>query len=76
MPVFFVNTDGSLGVPVLNAAAGQMQLHRADLPPQIDSNTAVTIRINVRVRSFLLVPITHRIYRSGRAMSPSNSRCN
>jgi hypothetical protein len=51
MPVFFVNMDGSLGVPVMNAAAGHMQLRDADLPPQLVDKTAIKIRIGVCVRS-------------------------
>jgi len=51
MHVFFVNMDGSLGVPVMNAAAGHMQLRDADLPPQLVDKTAIKIRIGVCVRS-------------------------
>jgi hypothetical protein len=51
MHVFFVNMDGSLGVPVVNAAAGHMQLRGADLPPQLVDRTTIKIRIGVCVRS-------------------------
>jgi hypothetical protein len=48
LPVFFVNTNGSLGVPVMNAAAGNMQLHGVTLPRQLADKTAIKIRIGVR----------------------------
>lgn len=51
MPVFFVNSDGSLGVPVMNAAVGQMQLHGEHLPPQLIDRTTIKIRICVCTRS-------------------------
>ncbi|KAF8479757.1 hypothetical protein DFH94DRAFT_496118 [Russula ochroleuca] len=46
MPVFFINASGSLGVPVTNAAAGDMQLHGVNLPSQLADKTAMTIRIS------------------------------
>jgi hypothetical protein len=76
MPVFFVNMDGSLGVPVINAAAGRMQLRGADLPPQFADKSTIKIRINVCIVFFLHVPVTHCTYRSGRAMRPPNSKYN
>jgi len=45
VPVFFVNTDGNLGVPLMDAAAGRMQLLGADLPPQLADKTMIKIRI-------------------------------
>jgi hypothetical protein len=51
MPMFFVNVDRSLGVPVLNAAAGQMQLQGVGLPPQLADKSTIKIRISVCVRS-------------------------
>jgi hypothetical protein len=52
MPVFFVGIDGSLGVPVLNAAAGDIQLHDADLPAPLQDKTTAKIRIGVRAFFF------------------------
>ena len=52
MPVFFVNTDENLGVPVMDAVAGRMQLLGADLPPQLADKTTIKIRIGVCTRSF------------------------
>ena len=48
MPVFFVRNDGGLGVPVLNAAAGHMQLRDVVLPPPLQDKTTAKIRIAVR----------------------------
>ena len=48
MPVFFVGINESLGVPVLNAAAGDMQLRDAHLPPSLQDRTTAKIRIAVR----------------------------
>jgi len=45
MPVFFVGADGSLGVPVLNAVAGHVQLRDAHLPPPLQHKTTTKIRI-------------------------------
>lgn len=53
MPLFFVNTDENLGVPVMDAAAGCMQLLGAELPPQLADQTTIKIRIGVRTRSFI-----------------------
>jgi hypothetical protein len=53
MPVFFVGSDGSLGVPVLNAAAGHIQLRDAHLPPPLQDKTTTKIRIAVRALFFL-----------------------
>ena len=47
MPIFFVNRNGGLGVPVMNAAAGQMQLRDAYLPPSLIDKTTTKIRIGV-----------------------------
>jgi hypothetical protein len=49
LPMFFINTNGSLGVPVLNAAAGHMQLRDVVLPPQLFDKKTIKIRINVCV---------------------------
>ena len=56
MPVFFINTNGSLGVPVVSAAAGNMQLRDGHLPPQLADKRTVKLRINVCTR-FLRIPI-------------------
>ena len=53
MPIFFVNMNGSLGVPVMNAAAGQMQLREAHLPPSLLDKTTTKIRIGVCAFFFL-----------------------
>lgn len=45
MPIFFVNRNGSLGVPVMHAAAGHMQLRDAYLPPSLMDKTTAKIRI-------------------------------
>jgi len=45
MPIFFVNMNGGLGVPVMSAAAGHMQLRDAYLPPSPIDKTTTKIRI-------------------------------
>ena len=47
MPIFFVDINGGLGVPVMNAAAGYMQLRDANLPPSLADKTTVKFRIRV-----------------------------
>jgi hypothetical protein len=47
LPVFFLNRDGRLGVPVTNAVAGEMSLRAADEPPPLGNRTTVKIRICV-----------------------------
>jgi hypothetical protein len=47
MPIFFVNRNGNLGVPVMNAAAGQMHLRDAHLPSSLIDKTSAKIRIGV-----------------------------
>ena len=49
IPVFFVNMDGSLGVPVSHAAAGQMSLRDANEPAPLGDRTTTKIRISVRI---------------------------
>jgi hypothetical protein len=51
MPMFFVNRDGNLGVPVPNAAERRMQLRDVALAAQLVDKTAIKIRIGVCVRS-------------------------
>ncbi|KAI0255841.1 hypothetical protein BJV78DRAFT_577941 [Lactifluus subvellereus] len=46
LPVFFVNADGSLGVPVAYAAAGQMSLRNGKEPPPLGDKTTTKIRIS------------------------------
>jgi len=46
IPVFFVNVDGSLGVPVSHAAAGQMSLRDANEPAPLGDRTTTKIRIS------------------------------
>ncbi|KAH9993720.1 hypothetical protein BJV74DRAFT_795561 [Russula compacta] len=52
MPVFFVNMDGSLGVPVVNAAAGQLSLRGANAPPPLGDNTTTKIWMHICTHSF------------------------
>jgi hypothetical protein len=47
LPVFFFNADGSLGVPVAYAAAGQISLRNANEPPPLGERTTTKIRISV-----------------------------
>ena len=47
MPLFFNNTDGSLGVPLVNATAGQMLLHGANQPVPFSDKSTTKIRIGV-----------------------------
>jgi hypothetical protein len=47
LPVFFVNVDGSLGVPIAYAAVGQMSLRNAHEPPPLGDRTTTKIRISV-----------------------------
>ena len=47
MPLFFVKADGSLGVPVGDAAAGQMYLLGANEPAPFGDKTTTKIRICV-----------------------------
>ena len=63
MPIFFVNMNGGLGVPVMNAAAGHMQLRDEYLPPSLIDKTTTKIRIGVCARSSLcyLFPITYHM---------------
>ena len=61
MPIFFVGIDGSLGVAVLNAAAGHMQLRDAHLPPLLQGKLTVKIRIAVRALFFLCCAFPHRL---------------
>ncbi|KAI0281525.1 hypothetical protein BC826DRAFT_922912 [Russula brevipes] len=45
LPIFFVNTDGSVGVPVTDATARQMSLQGADHPVPLGDRTSLKIRI-------------------------------
>jgi hypothetical protein len=79
IPVFFVGRDEGLGVPVLNAAAGRMQLCDARLPPPLQDRTMMAkIRIAVRAFFFCAVrsPITYQVCHSGRAMILPNNKFN
>jgi hypothetical protein len=51
LPMFFLNANGSLGVPVLSAAEGHMQLRDVVLPAQLADKSTIKIRINVCARS-------------------------
>jgi hypothetical protein len=63
MPIFFVNMNGGLGVPVMNAAAGHMQLRDAYLPSSLIDKTTTKIRIGVCAWVSLnyVFPITYHI---------------
>jgi hypothetical protein len=70
MPVFFVGRDGGLGVPVMNAAAGHMELRDAHLPPPLQDKTTAKIRIAVCARFFFVLRVPPSLIRcrSGQAM--------
>ena len=63
MPVFFVNANGNLGVPVTSAALGDIQLLGA-FPSQLADKAVIKIRIGVCIRSFTTHPITYCMCRS------------
>ncbi|KAI0272462.1 hypothetical protein BC834DRAFT_348160 [Gloeopeniophorella convolvens] len=46
IPVFFVNLDGVLGVPVANAASGQIALRDGDAPAPLGDRSTTKIRIS------------------------------
>jgi len=50
MPLFFMQEDGTLGVPIANAAAGQMFLRGARHPAPFGEKTTTKIRIGVCTR--------------------------
>lgn len=54
LPVFFVNGNGNLGIPVRDASAGDMQLHGVNLPPQLVDKSTIMIRFSVCSHSFLV----------------------
>jgi len=77
LPLFFVNADGTLGVPIEDAAAGQMCLRGAGEPASFGNKTTAKIRIGVcTLASAMRAPITYQSRRSGQAMRPPNSRSN
>lgn len=47
MPLFFMSAEGSLGVPIVNAAAGQMALRGGNEPAPFGEKTTTKIRIGV-----------------------------
>lgn len=59
IPVFFVNMDGTLGVPVPHAAAGQTSLRDANEPAPLDNRTTTKIRIGVRITSIGARSVTY-----------------
>ena len=75
-PVFFVNVDRSLGVPVSHAAAGQMSLRDANEPALLGDRTTTKIRISVCITSVDARSVRLHSHRSGRAIFLSNSRYN
>ena len=50
MPLFFTSADGSFGVPIVNAAAGQMVLRGGNEPAPFGDKTTTKIRIGVCVQ--------------------------
>jgi len=52
MPVFFTNVDGTLGVPLVDAAAGHLSLHGANQLAPLGDRTTTKIRIGVRTHVF------------------------
>jgi hypothetical protein len=77
LPMFFVNVDGNLGVPVGNAAAGQMNLRGAGDPAPFGDKMTTKIRIGVcALAPSMCVPVTYRSGRSGRDIRPPNNRSN
>jgi len=46
MPVFFINADGTLGVPVVNTVAGLMSLQGGNRPAPLGNKTTTKIRIS------------------------------
>jgi hypothetical protein len=76
IPVFFVNVDGSLGVPVSYAAAGQMSLRDANQPAPLGDKTTTKIRISVCITSVDARTVHLHSCRSGRAILLPNSRYN
>ena len=79
MPVFFVGIDGSLGVPVLNAAAGHMRLRDPHVPPPLQDKKTAKIRIAVRVLLYSVLRVPPSLttwHHSGRAMVLLNSKFN
>ena len=63
MPIFIVNMNRGLGIPVMNAAAGHMQLRDAYLPLSLMHKTTINIGIGVCVLLSLshLFPITYHM---------------
>jgi hypothetical protein len=77
LPLFFVNADGTLGVPIVNAAAGQMCLRGAGEPPPFGDKTTTKIRIGVcTLAPSMRVPTAYHLHCSGQVMFPPNSRSN
>jgi hypothetical protein len=76
IPVFFINADGSLGVPVSHAAAGQMSLRDAHEPAPLGDRTTTKIRISVRITAVDACTVYLHSRRSGRAILLPNSRYN
>jgi hypothetical protein len=74
MPVFFINANGALGVPLVNAAAGQMSLRGADQPAPLGDKTTTKILIGVRAPFFIHASFADRLCRSGRAIAPLRPR--
>jgi hypothetical protein len=75
MPLFFINANGSLGVPVVNAAAGQMTLRGGNDTAPFGDRTTTKIRIDVCTHP--LHECAHHLTfgcRSGQAIPLRNSR--
>ena len=52
LPMFFMDANGNLGVPVRNASAGDMQLYGVNLPPQLVDKTTIKVRFSVCTHYF------------------------
>lgn len=76
IPVFFINADGNLGVPVSHAAAGQMSLRDAHEPAPLGDRTTTKIRISVRITAVDACTVYLHSRRSGRDILLPNSRYN
>ena len=77
MPLLFVNADGTLGIPIVNAAAGQVLLRGASERAPFGDKATTKIRIGVcTLASSMRAPVTYHSRRSGQAMRPPNSRSN
>ena len=74
-PLFFVNADGTLGVPIVNAVSGQICLRGGGEPAPFGDKATTKIRICVcTLASSMHAPITYQLGRSGQAMRSQNNK--